>query len=79
MNCIYCDQISETDTAYVGRMAEYDLSSAAPRCSWHWRYLCGQCGNPVHFMALSYCPHKEAFFCTACAQGREEIVGTYWA
>jgi len=79
MNCIYCDQIAEVDAAYAVRQAVYDLGSAAPRCSWHWRYHCGQCGNPAHFMALSYCPDKEAFFCARCAQGQEEIPGAFWA
>lgn len=30
-------------------------------------------------MALSFCPHKEAFYCNACAQGQEEIEEPYWA
>ena len=73
MNCYYCDKIFETDPDYISRVAEFDLGSSAPRCSWHWRYHRGHCGEPAHFISLAYCPEKEAFFCTGCAQDRKEV------
>ena len=79
MNCYYCDKIAASDPTYKGRAAEFDLSSAAPRCAWHWRFFCGHCGDPSHFMALAYCPDKKAFFCADCAQGYEEIEDSFWA
>lgn len=79
MNCTYCDKIKATDPQYKSRTAEFDLTSAAPRCSWHWRFHCAHCGEPAHFMALAYCPERGAFFCAGCATETREIPDPFWA
>lgn len=49
MNCTYCDQIAGSGADYSPAPAKYDLGSYAPRCDSHWRYLCGNCGEPAHY------------------------------
>ena len=44
MNCYYCDKINAIDAEYASSPASHDLDSEAPRCSRHWRYVCGACG-----------------------------------
>jgi 2-polyprenyl-3-methyl-5-hydroxy-6-metoxy-1,4-benzoquinol methylase len=79
MNCYYCDKIRGSDPGYVGAPAGFDLGSGAPRCARHWRYVCGACGRPAHFMALSFCPEAEAFFCSGCATEKSEVESSFWA
>ncbi|NIM95831.1 MAG: methyltransferase domain-containing protein [Anaerolineales bacterium] len=79
MNCYYCDKIEEVDPGYPSTPAFYDLGSAAPRCPRHWRYLCGKCGEPSHFMRTSFCTEAEEFFCSACATELEEVADSFWA
>ncbi|MEI6519984.1 MAG: class I SAM-dependent methyltransferase [bacterium] len=78
MNCFYCDKISSVDANYNGLPAEYDIASAAPRCSRHWRYLCGKCGQPAHFMSSAYCQESGKYFCSRCASNRREVAAAYW-
>jgi hypothetical protein len=73
MNCFYCDKIVATDPAYVTTAAAFDLGSDAPRCGRHWRYVCGQCGKPAHFMAVAFCPETGKRFCARCATARREV------
>ena len=79
MNCYYCDRILASDATYPVAPASFDLGSEAPRCVKHWRWVCGQCGKPAHFMACAYCPHEEKFFCAGCATSKEEVAGLFWA
>jgi hypothetical protein len=79
VNCCYCDKIKLSDPACVGASAVYDLGSAAPRCARHWRYHCGLCGTPAHFMAVSFCPEAEEFFCSNCASEQSEVESAFWA
>lgn len=73
VNCFYCDKIKLSDPGYVDAPAVYDLGSAAPRCARRWWYKCGICGTPSHFMAVSFCPEAEEFFCSDCASARSEM------
>jgi ubiquinone/menaquinone biosynthesis C-methylase UbiE len=79
MNCYYCDKIVSTDPDYISSPASHDLGSEAPRCSRHWRYTCGNCGKPSHFMATGFCHETGRFFCAECATGRQEVVASFWA
>ena len=78
MNCYYCDKIKASDSYYQGSDASYDLGSAAPRCTLHWRYVCGKCGEPSHFMSTAYDPEALKFFCSGCATGKEEVADPFW-
>ena len=79
MDCYYCDKIKSVDTDYKGSNAEYDLGSAAPRCPMHWRYVCGKCQEPAHFMSTAYDADIGRFFCSRCATDQEEIEDPFWA
>ncbi|MBV7327941.1 class I SAM-dependent methyltransferase [Chloroflexi bacterium TSY] len=79
MNCTYCDQIVGSGVDYNSAPAKYDLGSYAPRCDLHWRYLCANCGEPAHFMALAYCPQANKLFCRQCALEWDEVEDTFWA
>src|SRR5690554_2053520 len=79
MNCYYCDQIRAVDPGYTARPAAFDLGSAAPRCGRHWRYLCGRCGQPAHFMATAWDATVGKFFCARCAAGSEQVQEPFWA
>jgi len=78
VNCYYCDQIVRHDPAYRGAPAAFDLGSEAPRCPRHWRYICAHCGQPKHFMACAYDDQAGRFFCSDCAEGRQEVAGRFW-
>jgi len=78
MTCYYCDRIRAADPAYAPAEAAFDLASAAPRCGRHWRYRCGRCGNPAHFMATAWCRQSRRFYCADCAAGRDEVARAYW-
>jgi len=78
MNCYYCDLIKANDPSYEPTPAAHDPGSAAPRCPKHWRYVCERCGNPAHFMSVSYCPEQGRLFCSECAGESEEVVGPFW-
>jgi 2-polyprenyl-3-methyl-5-hydroxy-6-metoxy-1,4-benzoquinol methylase len=79
MECYYCDKIKLADPGYQSTPAVYDLGSAAPRCARHWRFRCGICGTPAHFMAVSFCPEAKEFFCANCASARSEVESAFWA
>jgi len=78
MNCYYCDRIALAAPGYAAAEAVYDLASEAPRCARHWRFLCGRCQKPKHFMALGYCAQAERLFCDECAAGSREVPGRFW-
>ncbi len=79
MNCFYCDRIAAAAPAYAVLPAAYDLGSAAPRCVRHWRFVCGQCAQPAHFMATAFDAEAGKCFCAKCAAGRREVAGAFWA
>ncbi|MCI0441048.1 MAG: methyltransferase domain-containing protein [Chloroflexi bacterium] len=79
MNCYYCDKIVSTNPGYAASPASHDLGSGAPRCSMHWRYVCGSCGKPAHFMASGYCQETGQFFCANCSSARGEVIEKFWA
>ena len=79
MNCFYCDKIRASASEYVGSVATHDLGSEAPRCGLHWRYICGKCGEPAHFMSTGYDPDVETFFCSDCATDVDEVPDPFWA
>ncbi|MBI4305102.1 MAG: class I SAM-dependent methyltransferase [Chloroflexi bacterium] len=79
MNCYYCDRILASDAGYATSPAAFDLGSEAPRCPRHWRYVCGKCGNPAHFMATAYCPDSGRLFCSLCSREVREVTGEFWA
>jgi len=78
MNCYYCDRIKPAAPDYAAAEAAYDLASEAPRCARHWRFLCGRCGKPRHFMSLGYCAHAKQLFCAECASASKEERGPFW-
>jgi SAM-dependent methyltransferase len=63
MNCYYCDWIARAEPAYAPRDAEFDRDSEAPRCAWHWRFVCDHCGEAGHFMARFFCPRSGRLLC----------------
>ena len=79
MNCYYCDKINAVDSGYSHAPAPHDLGSEAPRCSKHWRYICGKCGEADHFMSMAYCDTAQKFFCSNCANAMEEVTDKFWA
>jgi len=78
MDCYYCDKIKAIHPGYVPTDASHDLGSAAPRCSKHWRYLCGKCAAPNHFMRIAYCRQVGKVFCSGCATGSAETAEPFW-
>ena len=79
MNCYYCDKISTSDPGYASSPASHDLGSEAPRCARHWRYVCGECGEPSHFMSTGYDTSAGKLFCSGCATDREQAGSPFWA
>ena len=79
MNCYYCDKIKLNDPDYDGFEASFDLGSAAPRCPRHWRFDCGKCRRPSHFMSTAFDSQVEKFYCSSCAAGKEDVVDGFWA
>jgi SAM-dependent methyltransferase len=77
-DCHYCAQIHAADPGYPVRPAEFDLASDCPRCSHHWRYVCGQCGRASHFHASFFCPGAGQVVCHRCAQKRTEVLADFW-
>ncbi len=77
-SCYYCDRISVADPAYAPRSAEFDVGSEAPRCAWHWRFLCDHCGEPGHFMSRFYCPTSGRLLCRSSSDVELEQ-GGFWA
>jgi len=78
MNCYYCDQIAATDHAYAPRIVEFDTGSEAPRCAWHWRFVCDHCGKAGHFMTRFYCPASGRLLCREAGRVEPQL-GTFWA
>ena len=78
MNCYYCDQILGADPGYPPRPAEFDLGSEAPRCAWHWRYVCDHCGEPGPLWRASTCPTSGRLLCreTGAVEFHD---GAFWA
>mgnify|MGYP003724219279 FL=1 len=79
MNCYYCDEIKSTAPEYTDSPARFDLGSAAPRCSKHWRYVCSMCDTANHFMSTAFCPSGRNFFCSRCATDVRQEAGEFWA
>jgi SAM-dependent methyltransferase len=77
LSCYYCDQISAVDPSYPARPAEFDTGSEAPRCAWHWRFVCDRCGEPGHFMSRFHCPPSGRLLCSCSGQVRLEA-GEFW-
>ncbi len=78
MHCRYCDLITTAEPLYTSREAEFDLGSHAPRCPWHWRLTCDDCGAPDHYMRRFHCPVSERILCgTAGAVARRNE--PFWA
>jgi SAM-dependent methyltransferase len=77
LNCFYCDQIAAVVRSYRSKVAEFDLGSEAPRCAWHWRFLCDHCGAPGHFMARFFCPRSGRLLCREAGMV-ERILGACW-
>lgn len=73
VSCYYCETISVRDGCYPARQATFDLSSPAPRCALHWRYVCGVCGRPAHFMATAFCPQRGRYYCDSCATATDTV------
>lgn len=78
MTCYYCDLIVAADQSYERRPAEFDTGSEAPRCAWHWRFVCDHCGQPGHFMARFYCPKSGRLLCREAGRVQEQL-GEFWA
>ncbi|RIK46232.1 MAG: hypothetical protein DCC58_03855 [Chloroflexi bacterium] len=76
-SCFYCDRIQSADAAYTGRAAQYDLGSEAPRCAWHWRFICDCCGAAGHYMTRFFCPRAGQLFCGA-AGSVEYRAAPFW-
>lgn len=78
MRCYYCDLITGSAPSYAGRDAAFDLGSEAPRCAWHWRFVCDHCGEPGHFMERFSCPSSGRLLCPE-AGPVEQVAGNFWA
>lgn len=78
MTCYYCELIAAADPSYPARPAEFDLGSEAPRCAWHWRFLCDHCGQAGHFMTRFYCARAERLLCRD-AGPVHSLTGDFWA
>ena len=78
MNCYYCDRIVESGAAYESRTAEFDTGSEAPRCAWHWRFVCDHCGETGHFMSRFYCTQSARLLCLQAGDSRLRLDG-FWA
>src|SRR5438105_1492435 len=78
MNCYYCDLIAAADPLYAPRAAEFDTSSEAPRCAWHWRLICDHCGASDHFMARFCCSRSGRLLCREAGQ-IERVFGDFWS
>lgn len=78
MHCYYCDLISTASPDYAARDAENDSGSEAPRCAWHWRFVCDHCGEPDHFMSRFYCPLSTRLLCWRVGMV-EQVAGAFWA
>lgn len=68
-DCYYCSQFAAADPDYQSRPARYTVDASTPRCALHWRYICGCCAQPAHFMATAYCLTNQSYFCAGCATG----------
>jgi len=68
MNCYYCDRIAAANAAYTPRAAAFDTGSEAPRCAWHWRFVCDHCGESGSYMTRFYCPRSGRLLCRDAAQ-----------
>lgn len=77
MNCYYCDKILAAASPHEARPAEFDTGSEAPRCAWHWRFICDHCGEPGHFMRRFYCPRAGRVLCREAGRV-EQQVGDFW-
>ena len=78
MNCYYCDRIAQSGAAYEPREAEFDTGSEAPRCAWHWRFVCDHCGEAGHFMSRFSCPQSGRLLCPEAGQLRPSL-DDFWA
>lgn len=78
MSCYYCDLITAVDPRYEPREAEFDLGSEAPRCAWHWRFVCDHCGEPGHFASRFFCPTSGRVLCRGAGRVQTET-GDFWA
>ncbi len=78
MTCFYCRRISVTTPGYPARPAVCDLGSAAPRCMFHWRYICRLCQQPRHFMATAFCPAAGAYYCDRCAASVDVVADPFY-
>lgn len=78
VHCHYCEAIAAADPSYAGREAEFDLGSQAPRCAWHWRFVCDCCRQPGHFMTRFFCPTSGRLLCREAGEVSVEW-GRFWA
>ncbi len=78
MNCYYCDHIAAAAPGYPLRPAAFDTGSEAPRCAWHWRFICDHCGEPGHFMSRFYCPQSGRLLCREAGKVSTQP-GDFWA
>jgi SAM-dependent methyltransferase len=78
-DCTYCKIIRDTDATYTVRRAHWDLESNFPRCSWHWQFVCAQCGRPVSFHGVAWCEKVQEFFCIRCAPRHRKKTTKFWA
>ena len=78
-NCKYCTIIHASNSNYRIRKANYDLAGDFPRCSWHWQFVCSQCGRPVSFHGVAWCEKLHEFFCIRCAPRHRKKTTKFWA
>ena len=68
MRCYYCDRIAAVDERYGTREAAFDTGSEAPRCPWHWRFICDHCGEDGHYMTRFFCPRSGRLLCAGAGK-----------
>jgi len=78
VTCYYCDLIVAADPRYEARPVEFDLGSEAPRCAWHWRFVCDHCGEPGHFASRFFCPRSGRLLCRNAGRIESESAD-FWA
>ncbi len=66
--CFYCSEYAKVVKNYPVNFASKDENSFTPRCSFHWRFECSNCGRLTHFNGIAWCSDCKEFTCLVCAE-----------
>src|SRR5881396_3505054 len=76
--CRYCIRIREHDPEYRTRRATHVRESTFPRCDFHWRFVCDECGQSRIFHGVAYCPRRDALVCVECSPEQRAVRRRFW-